>query len=128
MEQSVTEQQMRDLPLNGRNPLQLTTLTAGSGAHHHRARRAGRRITPASRSTACDATENTYTLDGTIYVNRFFDSVPTMPNPDALQEFTIQASNYSADHGALAPWCNSLRAPEPISCTAPRGSTSATQC
>ena len=50
------------------------------------------------------ATENTYTLDGTVYVNRFFDSVPTMPNPDALQEFTIQASNYSADHagaGAL---------------------------
>ena len=50
------------------------------------------------------ATENTYTLDGTIYVDRFFDSVPTMPNPDALQEFTIQASNYSADHagaGAL---------------------------
>ena len=30
VEQSVTQQQMRDLPLNGRNPLQLTTLTAGT--------------------------------------------------------------------------------------------------
>src|SRR5579875_1005140 len=30
VEQSVSQQQMRDLPLNGRNPLQLTTLTAGA--------------------------------------------------------------------------------------------------
>ena len=101
--QSITEQQMRDLPLNGRNPLQLTTLTAGAVL-----------TTAGTESTQQDntglsvnglrATENTYTLDGTIYVDRFFDSVPTMPNPDALQEFTIQASNYSADHagaGAL---------------------------
>ncbi|MGB7266242.1 MAG: carboxypeptidase regulatory-like domain-containing protein [Terracidiphilus sp.] len=101
--QSVTQQQMRDLPLNGRNPLQLTTLTAGAVL-----------TTAGTESTQQDntglsvnglrATENTYTLDGTIYVDRFFDSVPTMPNPDALQEFTIQASNYSADHagaGAL---------------------------
>jgi hypothetical protein len=101
--QSVSQEQMRDLPLNGRNPLQLTTLTAGAVL-----------TTAGTESTQQDntglsvnglrATENTYTLDGTIYVDRFFDSVPTMPNPDALQEFTIQASNYSADHagsGAL---------------------------
>ena len=30
VEQSVSQEQMRDLPLNGRNPLQLTTLTAGT--------------------------------------------------------------------------------------------------
>lgn len=101
--QSVTQEQMRDLPLNGRNPLQLTTLTAGAvittaGTENTQQDNPGLSV------NGLRATQNTYTLDGTIYVDRFFDSVPTMPNPDALQEFTIQASNFSADHagaGAL---------------------------
>jgi hypothetical protein len=101
--QSVTQEQMQDLPLNGRNPLQLTTLTAGavlttSGTESGQQDNTGLSV------NGLRATQNTYTLDGTIYVDRFFDSVPTMPSPDALQEFTIQASNYSANHagaGAL---------------------------
>lgn len=101
--QSVTQEQMRDLPLNGRNPLQLTTLTAGtvlttSGTESGQEDNTGLSV------NGLRATQNTYTLDGTVYVNRFFDSVPMMPNPDALQEFTIQASDYSAEHagaGAL---------------------------
>ena len=103
VEQSVTQQQMRDLPLNGRNPLQLTTLTAGT-VLTTTGTESGQEDNTGLSVNGLRATENTYTLDGTIYVNRFFDSVPTMPNPDALQEFTIQSSNYSADHagaGAL---------------------------
>jgi hypothetical protein len=103
VEQSVTQQQMRDLPLNGRNPLQLTTLTAGT-VLTTTGTESGQEDNTGLSVNGLRATQNTYTLDGTIYVNRFFDSVPTMPNPDALQEFTIQASNYSADHsgaGAL---------------------------
>jgi hypothetical protein len=101
--QSVTQQQMRDLPLNGRNPLQLTTLTAGT-VLTTTGTESGQEDNTGLSVNGLRATENTYTLDGTIYVDRFFDSVPTMPNPDALQEFTIQASNYSAEHagaGAL---------------------------
>jgi hypothetical protein len=103
VEQSVTQQQMRDLPLNGRNPLQLTTLTAGT-VLTTTGTESGQEDNTGLSVNGLRATENTYTLDGTIYVNRFFDSVPTMPNPDALQEFTIQSSDYSADHagaGAL---------------------------
>ncbi|MGD0479384.1 MAG: TonB-dependent receptor [Terracidiphilus sp.] len=103
VEQSVTQQQMRDLPLNGRNPLQLTTLTAGT-VLTTTGTESGQEDNTGLSVNGLRATQNTYTLDGTIYVNRFFDSVPTMPNPDALQEFTIQASNFSADHsgaGAL---------------------------
>ncbi len=103
VEQSVSQQQMRDLPLNGRNPLQLTTLTAGT-VLTTTGTESGQEDNTGLSVNGLRATENTYTLDGTIYVNRFFNSVPTMPNPDALQEFTIQASNYSADHagaGAL---------------------------
>ncbi len=101
--QSVTQQQMRDLPLNGRNPLQLTTLTAGT-VLTTTGTESGQEDNTGLSVNGLRATENTYTLDGTIYVNRFFNSVPTMPNPDALQEFTIQSSDYSADHagaGAL---------------------------
>ena len=103
VEQSVTQQQMRDLPLNGRNPLQLTTLTAGT-VLTTTGTESGQEDNTGLSVNGLRATQNTYTLDGTIYVNRFFDSVPTMPNPDALQEFTIQSSDYSADHagaGAL---------------------------
>ena len=103
VEQSVSQQQMRDLPLNGRNPLQLTTLTAGT-VLTTTGTESGQEDNTGLSVNGLRATQNTYTLDGTIYVNRFFDSVPTMPNPDALQEFTIQASNFSADHsgaGAL---------------------------
>ncbi|HEX4029545.1 MAG TPA: carboxypeptidase regulatory-like domain-containing protein [Terracidiphilus sp.] len=101
--QSVSQQQMRDLPLNGRNPLQLTTLTAGT-VLTTTGTESGQEDNTGLSVNGLRATQNTYTLDGTIYVDRFFDSVPTMPNPDALQEFTIQASNYSAEHagaGAL---------------------------
>ena len=103
VEQSVSQQQMRDLPLNGRNPLQLTTLTAGT-VLTTTGTESGQEDNTGLSVNGLRATENTYTLDGAIYVNRFFDSVPTMPNPDALQEFTIQASNFSAEHagaGAL---------------------------
>jgi len=101
--QSVTQEQMQDLPLNGRNPLQLTTLTAGA-VLTTAGTESGQEDNTGLSVNGLRATQNTYTLDGTIYVDRFFDSVPTMPSPDALQEFTIQASNYSADHagaGAL---------------------------
>ncbi len=103
VEQSVSEQQMRDLPLNGRNPLQLTTLTAGT-VLTTTGTESGQEDNTGLSVNGLRPTQNTYVLDGTIYVNRFFDSVPMMPNPDALQEFTIQASNYSAEHpgaGAL---------------------------
>jgi hypothetical protein len=95
---TVTQSLMQDLPLNGRNPLQLTTLTPGTvitDVGTEATQQDNRGITV----NGLRATQNNFELDGTIYTNRFFDSVPTMPSPDALQEFTIQSSNYSAEHG-----------------------------
>ncbi|MEO6923717.1 MAG: carboxypeptidase regulatory-like domain-containing protein, partial [Bryocella sp.] len=100
---TVDQKQMADLPLNQRNPIQLTALTPGvvlttvgtEGAQQDNTGIAVNGLRP---------TQNNFQLDGVVYMNRFFDSVPTMPNPDALQEFTIQATNYSAAYagaGAL---------------------------
>src|SRR5579883_2960212 len=78
---SVTETQMKDLPLNGRNPLQLTTLTPGT-AITDVGTESGQQDNRGLTVNGLRATQNNFQLDGAIYNDRFFDSVPTMPNPD----------------------------------------------
>lgn len=95
---SVNQRQMQDLPLNGRNALQLTTLTPGTVLTNV-GTESGQQDNTGLSVNGLRATQNNFELDGTMYTNRFFDSVPTTPDPDALQEFTIQSSNYSAEFG-----------------------------
>jgi hypothetical protein len=95
---SVPQTQMQDLPLNGRNALQLTVLTPGTVLTNV-GTESGQQDNTGLSVNGLRATQNNFLLDGTAYTNRFFDSVPTMPNPDALQEFTIQSSDYSAEYG-----------------------------
>jgi hypothetical protein len=94
----VNEKQMQDLPLNGRNALQLTTLTPGTVLTNV-GTESGQQDNTGPSVNGLRKTQNNFQLDGTTYTNRFFDSVPTMPDPDALQEFTIQSSDYSAEYG-----------------------------
>ena len=98
VEASVTEKQMMDLPLNGRNAFQLTTLTPGTVITDV-GTESGQQDNRGLSVNGLRATQNNFQLDGAIYTNRFFDSVPTMPSPDALQEFTIQTADYSAEYG-----------------------------
>ncbi len=95
---SVDQRQMQDLPLNGRNPLQLTTLTPGT-ALTSVGTESGQQDNVGLTVNGLRATQNNFQLDGAIYNDRFFDSVPILPSPDALQEFTIQSSNYSSEYG-----------------------------
>ena len=94
---TVDQQQIQDLPLNPRNPLQLTSLTPGAvlttvGTESGQQDQTGLVV------NGLRATENNFQMDGAIYENRFFDSVPILPSPDGLQEFTIQAANFSAQY------------------------------
>ena len=94
---TVDQQQMVDLPLNQRNVLQLTSLTPGAvlttvGTESGQQDQTGLVV------NGLRATENNFQLDNAVYENRFFDSVPILPNPDALKEFTIQAANFSAQY------------------------------
>jgi Carboxypeptidase regulatory-like domain len=95
---SVNQQQMQELPLNGRNALQLTVLTSGT-ALTSVGTESGQQDNVGLTVNGLRATQNNFQLDGAVYNNRFFDSVPILPNPDALQEFTIQSSNYGAQYG-----------------------------
>jgi hypothetical protein len=96
VQSSVTEKQIMDLPLNGRNALQLTTLTPGT-VMTDVGTESGQQDNRGIAVNGLRTTQNNFQMDGTNYTNRFFDSVPTMPNPDTLEEFTIKTSAYSAE-------------------------------
>jgi len=98
VQSSVEQQQIQNLPLNGRNALQLTVLTPGT-ALTSTGTESGQQDNTGLTVNGLRATQNNFQLDGAIYNDRFFDSVPILPNPDALQEFTIQSSNYGAQYG-----------------------------
>ncbi|MEI6669613.1 MAG: TonB-dependent receptor [Acidobacteriota bacterium] len=92
---AMTVRQVQDLPLNGRNPLQLVVLTAGASitdAGTVTGQQDNRGVTV----NGLRATQNNWRLDGANYNNRFFGSAPVLPNPDTLEEFTVQSANYSA--------------------------------
>ncbi|HTM50973.1 MAG TPA: carboxypeptidase-like regulatory domain-containing protein [Bryobacteraceae bacterium] len=91
---SIDSRSMRELPLNGRNPLQLVTLTAGAidagGGGNFQAAN-GQVAVNGNRGT-----DNTFEIDGLSYTDVHFGTAPILPNPDALQEFTVKSSNFAA--------------------------------
>ena len=94
---SMTVRQVQELPLNGRNPLQLVALTAGATVSD--AGTIGSQGQQDNRGIAVNGlrpTQNNWRLDGSNYNNRFFGSAPVLPNPDTMEEFTVQSANYSA--------------------------------
>ena len=93
---SMTVRQVEELPLNGRNPLQLVVLTAGASITDPGPNVRGQQDNQGLTVNGLRATQNNFRLDGSNYNNRFFGSAPTMPNPDTLEEFTVQSANYSA--------------------------------
>jgi hypothetical protein len=96
----VDQQRIENLPLNGRNPTQLMTLVAGvlpdrsdltSGATYPGVR-------PVSSNGARGNTTN-YVLDGGSNNDHYSNAPNPMPNPDALQEFSVQTNSFSAEYG-----------------------------
>ncbi|HXJ44008.1 MAG TPA: carboxypeptidase regulatory-like domain-containing protein, partial [Bryobacteraceae bacterium] len=93
----VSHQLIEDLPLNGRNALQLQTLIPGA------INQAGARVSLSQEDgvsvNGARGNDNNVLLDGG-HNNDLYDGTPTsMPNPDALQEFSILSSSFSAEYG-----------------------------
>ncbi len=87
-----------ELPLNGRNPLQLQYLVAGSGGVNT----AGQEQNDSVSINGSRPNTNNYTLDGADNHDPYFNTPSIFPNPDALEEFSLQTSSYSADRGRNA--------------------------
>jgi hypothetical protein len=96
----VESRQVSDLPLNGRNYLQLATLVAGANGGAP-----GNRVSAASGSPSINGvrTEDvTYLLDGADNVDLQQGHPAVRPSVDALHEFKVLTSQYSAEFGRAA--------------------------
>lgn len=106
LRQVIEQQRLVELPLNGRNAAQLTLLVAGAvnspggGADQG----ATKTFPGAVTVSANGARQNvvSYQLDGGNYVDEYTNVNQPFPFPDALQEFSVQTSNYSAEYGQNA--------------------------
>src|SRR5688572_1036688 len=102
--QVITGQTISDLPLNGRNFLQLARLATGvlESAAGDRATEGGAFVANGARSVL-----NSFMLDGVDNNARIVDqqnssNVVSQPSVDALAEFSIQTNNFSAEYGQAA--------------------------
>lgn len=97
LSQVVTSAQILDLPLNGRNSLQLQSLVPGVVPTGTAGQFGATQVTFSS-SGGRDIDTN-YTLDGGYNEDTFYAIANPYPNPDALQEFAVVTRNYRAMFG-----------------------------
>ncbi len=100
----IENQRIVDLPLNGRNFLQLVALSpnvsAGFGNGGQSASRQGGDRSTQQISISGNRREwNYFTLDGINNTDVNFNSYLFLPSIDALQEFKVQTGIYSAEFG-----------------------------
>ncbi|HYZ85685.1 MAG TPA: carboxypeptidase-like regulatory domain-containing protein, partial [Bryobacteraceae bacterium] len=104
--QVVDQRRIADLPLNGRNILQLTTLNAGisdSGAAGSTVQNSSlgsgfyNNVSISVNGSRGDGTN--YLLDNADNNDSYTNIASPFPNPDAIQEFSIQSSTFDAQYG-----------------------------
>jgi hypothetical protein len=103
----ITERSVQDLPLNGRNVIQLATLTPGANegpanALSNGTRPDDRRQTSAISANGQTASSNNYLLDGLDNNERVIGTIVVKPSIDALQEVKVQTSLFTAESGRAA--------------------------
>jgi hypothetical protein len=99
----IDQSRIIELPLNGRDAASLATLVPGTNVISV-SRESGKSI-PGGLQLSSNGTANrqvTYRLDGSSNTDTYYQENQTFPFPDALQEFSIQTSNYSSVHGNTA--------------------------
>jgi carboxypeptidase family protein len=89
-----------ELPLNGRDAARLSSLVPGTAVVSV-STETGKSIPGGLRlsSNGSQGRQVAFRLDGVSNTDFYFQENQTFPFPDALQEFSIQTSNYSAAHG-----------------------------
>lgn len=102
--QSVTNRPLVDLPLNGRNVLQLALLQPGVSISNPDDTGAGAGAGSfGGISIAGNRSDSiTFTIDGGLNNNLLSNGFVVTPNPDTIQEFRLLTSNYSAEWGRNA--------------------------
>jgi hypothetical protein len=99
----VDSKRIVELPLNGRDAATLSTLVSGMVLTAVD-QESGKTIPGALRlsTNGTESRQVSFRLDGTSHTDPYFQQNQPFPFPDALQEFSIQTSNYSAAQGNSA--------------------------
>jgi hypothetical protein len=101
---TVTEEQIKQLPLNGRNFVSLTRTIPGvlrgiPGSNIDGAGSLAWRASAAFSANGQRPRDNNYLLDGVDNNETWLQTVVVFPSVDALDEFKLQTSTYSAEFG-----------------------------
>jgi hypothetical protein len=106
LRQVVDNARMVEMPLNGRNAAALTALVAGAvNAPPSQADQGKTKTFPVAVTISTNGTRQnqvSYRLDGAENIDNLSNVNAPFPAPDALQEFSVQTSNYSAEFGQNA--------------------------
>jgi hypothetical protein len=97
--QSVTTRPIQNLPLNGRNVLDLALLQPGVSENNLSTPTNPRPSTGTFSVAGGRSDSVTYLLDGGLNNNLLSNNVVLNPNPDTIAEFRILTSNYTAEYG-----------------------------
>ncbi|PYY24651.1 MAG: hypothetical protein DMG62_01980 [Acidobacteria bacterium] len=104
--QLVSQKQVDQLPLNGRNFLNLLFIGAGAvettGEQGQMRQGAGNAIS----INGSRPTSNNYTLDGMVNTDTALSTPAVILSQDAIQEFKVQSETYSAEYGFSANQVN----------------------
>src|SRR5258708_3173525 len=101
---SVNETQVKELPLNGRDFVQLTRLIPGvsrgvPGANNDGSGNEGWRMSSTFVANGMRTRDNNFLLDGVDNNELNLNTVIIFPSVDAIEEFKVQTSTYSAEFG-----------------------------
>lgn len=106
IKQVVDQRQIVELPLNGRNAAALTLLVPGAiNAPSNGADQGQTKTFPGAVTISTNGSrqfQTSFQLDGGNNVDEYTNLNAPFPFPDALQEFSVQTSNYSAEYGQNA--------------------------
>lgn len=108
LSQVISRSSILNLPLNGRNAASLIELVSGVVSAHNASGGADEGSTktfPAAVVTSSNGTlpnQENFLLDGGNNVDEMTNVNDPFPFPDALQEFSVQTTNYSARYGQSA--------------------------
>jgi hypothetical protein len=90
----IDSQKIAELPLNGRNFVQLALLVPGVNTGQPGAGRGGGISINGTRSE-----QNSFQLDGVTNTNQWDSGISFTPSVDGIQEFRIEVSSYAAEFG-----------------------------
>jgi Carboxypeptidase regulatory-like domain len=95
----VDRTRIQELPLNGRNAMELAKVVPGIISVSAPPVVTNARSGPAIVAAGGRDTSNEFRFDGISHKNLTQNTALNLPSPDALQEFRVQTSNFSSEYG-----------------------------